>query len=180
MEVNLQLCFHRNARRKAQLRRRHPADPRPIIADQLVRQFDSVWVFLISLVLFGKNLFQPLCLFLCNPLIHPCGIVAYEELFAAKITPESSHLLETCCLLSASLLYRYRYHLRSSWLGILNQATRLTLRSGEAFHVISAESEEAPVGEISPLDYPKTAPANELRACVSRSKLVGCHWHRTC
>ena len=55
------------------------------IADQLVRQFDSVWVFLISLVLFGKNLFQPLCLFLCNPLIHPRGIVAYEELFAATL-----------------------------------------------------------------------------------------------
>jgi hypothetical protein len=88
--------------------------------------------------------------------------------------------LETCCLLSATLLYRHRYHLCSSWLGILNQATRLTLRSGEAFHVISAECEEAPVGKISPQDYPKTAPANELRACVCRSKLVGCHWHRTC
>jgi hypothetical protein len=91
---------------------------------QLVWQFDSVWVFHISLVLFGKNPFQPLCLFFCNPLIYPCGIVADEELFAAKITPESSHLLETCCLLSATLLYRYRYHLCSSWLGILNQATR--------------------------------------------------------
>jgi hypothetical protein len=164
------VCFHRNARRKVRLRIRHPADPLPIIADQLVRQFDSVWVFLISLVLFGKNLFQPLCLFLCNPRIHPCGIVAYEELFAAKITPESSHLLETCCLLSATLLYRHRYHLRSSSLGILNQATRLTLRSGEAIDVISAECEEAPVGEISPQDHPKTAPANELRACVCRSK----------
>ena len=96
-------------------------DPRPIIADQLVRQFDSVWVFLISLVLFGKNLFQPLCLFFCNPLIHPCGIVAYEELFATKVTPEGSHLLETCCLLSTTLLYRHRYHLCSSWRGILNQ-----------------------------------------------------------
>ena len=73
------VCFHRNARRKVQLRIRHPTDPRPISADQLVRQFDSVWVFLISLVLFGKNLFQPLCLFFCNPLIHPCGIVAYED-----------------------------------------------------------------------------------------------------
>jgi hypothetical protein len=49
----------------------------------LLRQFDSVGVFLVALVLFGKDLFQPLCLLLCNPLVHRRRIVAYEELFAA-------------------------------------------------------------------------------------------------
>lgn len=36
----------------------------------LARQFDSVWVFLIPLVLFGKDLLEPLCLRFRNPLIH--------------------------------------------------------------------------------------------------------------
>jgi hypothetical protein len=55
------------------------------------------------------------------------------------------HLLETCCLLSATLLYRHRYHLCTSWLRILNQASGLTLRisdrNGEAFDVISGRRE---------------------------------------
>jgi hypothetical protein len=45
----------------------------------LFRQFDSVGVFLIALVLFGKNLFQPLCLLFCNPLINRRGLMAYEK-----------------------------------------------------------------------------------------------------
>ena len=50
----------------------------------LLRQFDSVGVFLVALVLFCKDLFKPLCLFFCNLLIHRRGIVADKELFAAN------------------------------------------------------------------------------------------------
>jgi hypothetical protein len=77
----------------------------------LFRQFDSVGVFLISFVLFSKDLFEPLCLLLRNPFIHRRRMVAYEKLFTATVTPEGPHLLETCCLLSATLLYRHRPHL---------------------------------------------------------------------
>jgi hypothetical protein len=90
----------------------------------LFRQFDSVWVFLISFVLFGKDLFQPFCLLFCNPPIHRRGMVAYEELFAATVTSEVPHLLETYCVLSATLLYRHCPHLCSSWVGMLNHAAR--------------------------------------------------------
>jgi hypothetical protein len=53
----------------------------------LVRQFDSVGVFLVALVLFSKHLFQPPCLLLRNPFIHRSGTVAQDELLAAAITP---------------------------------------------------------------------------------------------
>src|SRR6266853_4432186 len=77
----------------------------------LFRQFDSVGMFLVALVLFGKNLFQPLCLLFCNPFIDRRGIVAYEEIFAANLTPEGSHLQETYSLLAATLLYSHCLHL---------------------------------------------------------------------
>jgi hypothetical protein len=102
-------------------------------------------VFLISLVLFGKNLFQPLCLFFRNPLIHPCGIVPMKN-----SSPQRSHLRVPISWKPAVFsrllyLYRHRYHLCTSWLGILNQASGLTLRisdrNGEAFDVISGRRE---------------------------------------
>ncbi len=77
----------------------------------LARQFDSVWVFLIPLVLFSKDLLEPLCLFFRNRLIHRRGTVAYEELLAAAVTPERPHLPETCSFLAATLLYSNCSHL---------------------------------------------------------------------
>jgi hypothetical protein len=71
----------------------------------LLRQFDSVGVFLVALVLFCKDLFQPLCLLLRNPSIHRSGIVAQDELLTAAITPERRHLLQPSSFLSATLLY---------------------------------------------------------------------------
>jgi hypothetical protein len=65
-----------------------------------VRQFDSVWVFLVPLVLFSKYLFEPLS----EPLIHERGIVADEKLLATALTPERSHFLEIRRLLSAKNL----------------------------------------------------------------------------
>ena len=45
----------------------------------LFRQFDAVRVFLISLVLFSKDLFQPLCLLFCHPFIGRRGRMTYKE-----------------------------------------------------------------------------------------------------
>jgi hypothetical protein len=79
-----------------------------------VRQFDSVGMFLVALVLFRKDLFEPMCLFVSEPLIHKCGIVTYDEFFAASFTPERSHFLETHCFFSVHrLLYCHSLHLLS-------------------------------------------------------------------
>jgi hypothetical protein len=78
---------------------------------QLIRQFDSVRVFLIALVLVSQDLFESLCSLFRNPPIQRRGMMAYEKLLPATVTPEDSHLLETYCLLSATLLYRHRLHL---------------------------------------------------------------------
>jgi len=80
----------------------------------LFRQFDSVGVFLIALMLFGKNFFQPLCLPFSNPLIRPRGRMTYKEVLTANITPERPHLMEASCFLPARLLYRHCLHLRTS------------------------------------------------------------------
>ena len=52
-------------------------------------------MFLVALVLFSKNLFEPMCLSLSEPLIYERGIVTYDELLATALTPERSHFLET-------------------------------------------------------------------------------------
>jgi len=52
-----------------------------------VRQFDSVRVFLVALVLFSKHLLQPRCLFFGNLLIHDRGLVTDDELLAATVLP---------------------------------------------------------------------------------------------
>jgi hypothetical protein len=85
-----------------------------------VRQFDSVGMFLVALVLFGKNLFEPFRLLFRNQHIHRRGIVAYKEILAANVTLEGSHLLETYGFLSATLLYGHCLHVlflgSSSWI----------------------------------------------------------------
>ena len=80
----------------------------------LVGKFDPVGMFLIALMLLSKNLFQPLCLPFCNPLIRLRGRMTYKEVLTANITPERPHLMEASCFLPASLLYRYCLHLRTS------------------------------------------------------------------
>src|ERR1700693_5436481 len=77
----------------------------------LLRQFASVGGFLVALVLFCKDLFELLGLVFCNQPVHRSGIVAYEEIFAATVAPEGSHLLETGDFLTAALLYSHRSHL---------------------------------------------------------------------
>jgi hypothetical protein len=52
-------------------------------------------VFLFALVLFSKDSFEPMCLFVCEPFIHERKIVTYDELLAAAFTPARSHFLET-------------------------------------------------------------------------------------
>src|SRR5207248_3704727 len=71
-------------------------------------------MFLIALVLFGKNFFQPLCLPFSNPLIRLRGRMTYKEVLTASVTPERPHLLKALCFLSARLLYRHCLHLRTS------------------------------------------------------------------
>jgi hypothetical protein len=71
-----------------------------------VRQFDSFGVLFVALVLLSKNLFEPMCLFLSEPLIGERGMMNDEELLAAAITPEHSHFLETRrFLLAQTILY---------------------------------------------------------------------------
>ena len=98
----------------------------------LLRQFQSVGVFFIALMLLGKNFFEPLCLPFRNPLIHRRRIVPYEELLATTVTPQCAHLLETHRFLPATLLYRHRPHLCSYWLG-----GQLTALMAEAFKIWS-------------------------------------------
>src|ERR1700730_4394529 len=107
---------------------------------QLVRQFDSVGMFLIALMLFGKDLFQPLCLPFCRPLIRRPGTMTYEELLAAAVTPEGSHLLETYCVLSATLLDRHCPHLWPSWVSMLNHAARFNSKHLRHEHLKSGSS----------------------------------------
>jgi len=68
-------------------------------------------VLLIALVLVRQNLFQPLRLLFCNPLIYRFWVVTDKELLAATVTPKRSHLLEAYRFLAATLFYRYRPHL---------------------------------------------------------------------
>jgi hypothetical protein len=69
-------------------------------------------VLLIPLVLFRKNLFEPMGLLVSDPLIHERGLVSDDELVAASITPQGTHFLEICRFPSAlTLFYRHGLHL---------------------------------------------------------------------
>jgi len=77
-----------------------------------LRQFNSVGVLLVALVLFRKNLFEPMRLFLSEPLIYEGRMVIDEELLAATLTPKRSHFPEAHCLFSTlTLLYCHCPHL---------------------------------------------------------------------
>ena len=85
-------------------------------------------MLLVALVLFRQDFFQPLCLLFCKPLIHRFRVVADEELLAATVTPERSHLLKAGCSLAATLFYRHCLHvLILDELAILLAATSISL-----------------------------------------------------
>jgi len=70
-------------------------------------------MLLIALVIVRKNPFEPTSLFFSEPLINQSWLVIDNELFAAAITPNSAHFLETHCFLPAlTLLYRNCTHLQ--------------------------------------------------------------------
>jgi hypothetical protein len=82
----------------------------PSLLGQLIGQFDSVGVLPVALVLFRQDFFEPPCLLLGNLLIRGLRIVADDELLAAAVAPERSHLLEPNRFLSAALFNCYRPH----------------------------------------------------------------------
>ena len=98
-----------------------------LLLKPLVRQFDSVGMLLVALVLFRQDFFQPLCLLFCDPLIYRFWVVADEEFLPATVTPERSHLLEAYGFLAATLFYRHCLHvLILDELAILLAATSFT------------------------------------------------------
>jgi hypothetical protein len=78
-----------------------------ITSSWLVRQFDSVRVFPIALVLVRQNFFKPLCLPFCNLPVCRLWLVANDELLAATIAPDCSHLLEGYRFLTATFFDCY-------------------------------------------------------------------------
>ncbi len=99
-----------------------------LLLKPLVRQFDSVGMLLVALVLFRQDFFQPLCLLFCDPLIYRFWVVADEEFLPATVTPERSHLLEAYGFLAATLFYRHCLHvLILDELAILLAATSISL-----------------------------------------------------
>lgn len=73
---------------------------------------DPVGVVLIPLVLFRKNLFEPMGLLVSGPFIHEGGLVGDDELLAATITSQGTHFLEIRRFLSdLTLFYCHRPHL---------------------------------------------------------------------
>ena len=94
----------------------------------LFRQFDSVRVFVISFVLFGKNLFEPLCLLFCNPPIHRSRDCGPGRTPRRNRHTGGSPSLGSPLSSVATLLYRDRPHHAPSPAWLLNQ-TGSTLRS---------------------------------------------------
>src|SRR5438309_2143045 len=71
-------------------------------------QLDSVGVLFIAVMFFGKDLFEPVCLFFSDPFVHELGLMTDDELLAASLTPDGTHLLEASrFLLLLALLDRY-------------------------------------------------------------------------
>ena len=79
-------------------------------------QLNPVRVVLLSLVLFRKNLFEPMCLLLRGPFVSHGWFVPYYELFAASIASQRSHLMKPYGLPREYLtyLYRLRFHLEKT------------------------------------------------------------------
>jgi hypothetical protein len=83
--------------------------PSVLLLSGSIRQFDPVGMLLITLVLFSKNLFQPMRLLCRAPSIRKRQSVAYHELLAAGIAPQDPHLLKTIRLILSRLAFLYCY-----------------------------------------------------------------------
>jgi hypothetical protein len=71
-------------------------------------------MLLVALVIVRKNPFEPTSLFFSEPFIDQSWLVIDNELFAATVTPNGAHFLQTHCFLPAlTLLYRNCTHLRN-------------------------------------------------------------------
>jgi hypothetical protein len=72
-------------------------------------------MLLVALVIVRKNFFEPSSLFFSEPFIDQSWLVNDNELFAATITPNGAHFLQTHCFLPAlTLLYRNCTHYETS------------------------------------------------------------------
>ena len=72
-----------------------------------VWQLDPVRVFLFPLVLFGKNLFEPMRLTVSDRLIHERARMTDDEVFAAYVAPQDPHRLKISSRLVSRLLFLY-------------------------------------------------------------------------
>jgi hypothetical protein len=69
---------------------------------------------LFTLVLFGKNLFEPVRLALCSPPVCEQWILNNGEQLAAKIAAERTHVLKpVCSLVSVALFDSGSFHTES-------------------------------------------------------------------
>jgi hypothetical protein len=124
-----------------------------------------------ALVLFRQDFFEPPCLLFGNPLIHGLRRVADDELLAAAVAPESSHLLEACSFLSAALFHCYRPHvpiLVGNSIDSHNWKAALGLNPTPAFGFTSAANPE-----VLPQPKPRTMRQHFVVPMIG-SRDVGC------
>jgi len=62
-------------------------------------------MLLVALVFFGQYFFKPFCLLFRTLLVYRFWMMADEELLAATVTPEGSHLLKAYGSFAATLFY---------------------------------------------------------------------------
>jgi hypothetical protein len=72
-----------------------------------VRQFDPVGVLLFPLVLFSKNLFEPVRLTVSDRPIYERGRMTDDEVFAAYVAPQDPHRLKISSRLVSCLVFLY-------------------------------------------------------------------------
>jgi hypothetical protein len=86
-----------------------------------VRQFDPVGVFLLALVFFSKNLFEPMRLTVSDRPINERGRMTDDEVFAAYVAPQDPHRLKISSRLVWRLVFLYCHCLHlldfSDWHG---------------------------------------------------------------
>jgi hypothetical protein len=69
-------------------------------------------MFLVTLVLFGENPFEPTCLFVSEPPIDEGGMLTNDKFLATALTPQRPHFLKAgSFLLALPLLDCHSFHL---------------------------------------------------------------------
>jgi hypothetical protein len=61
---------------------------------QSAGQFYSVCVFLVALMFFSEDSFEPMCLFIRKPLVDERVMLTNDKFLATTVTPQRSHFLE--------------------------------------------------------------------------------------